>query len=99
MSEPGFVRTPRRMSLCSRSASAWTDKRRRLADERHRLRDYAICMKRILGRTVIGLIVTLAILYLGDWGVWRARVAMGGGMGTVSVSRIEVATLKNHKEE
>ena len=48
---------------------------------------------------VVGLIVALAVLYLGDWGVWRARVAMGGGMGTVSVSRIQVASLKGNKEE
>ena len=56
-------------------------------------------MKRILGRAVIGLIVALAAIYLGDWAIWRARVAVGGGMGKASVSRIEVAQLKNNKEE
>jgi hypothetical protein len=56
-------------------------------------------MKRIFGRAVVGLIGALALLYLGDWGVWRARVAMGGGMGTVAVSRIEVASMKGNKEE
>jgi len=56
-------------------------------------------MKRLLGRALIGLIVFFAVLYLGDWAVWRSRVALGGGMGTVSVSRIEVAKLKNNKEE
>jgi hypothetical protein len=56
-------------------------------------------MKRMLGRAVVGLIAALAVLYLGDWAVWRARVAMGGGMGKVSVSHIEVAPLKGNKEE
>jgi hypothetical protein len=56
-------------------------------------------MNRIVGRVVVGLVAAMAILYLGDWAVWRTRVAMGGGMGKVSVSRIEVAALKNHKEE
>ena len=40
-------------------------------------------MKRILGRVAVGLIAALSVLYVGDWAVWRARVAMGGGMGTV----------------
>jgi len=56
-------------------------------------------MKRILGKTVVGLIVALALLYVGDWAVWRARVAMGGGMGKVAVSQIDVAPLKDNKEE
>jgi hypothetical protein len=56
-------------------------------------------MKRILARTVLGVIVALAVLYVGDWAIWRTRVALGGGMGKVSVSRIEVAELKNNKEE
>ena len=56
-------------------------------------------MKRILGRAVIGLIAAFTLLYLGDWTVWRVRLARGGGMGTVSVSRIQVAKLKGNKEE
>ena len=47
----------------------------------------------------MGLIVALALLYVGDWAVWRIRVAMGRGMGTVAVSQIEVAPLKDNKEE
>ena len=53
-------------------------------------------MKRILGRTVAGLIVALVVLYVGDWAVWRARVARGGGMGSVVVSRIVVLPLKDN---
>ena len=56
-------------------------------------------MKRILGRTVAGLIVALVVLYVGDWAVWRLRVAMGGGMGSVVVSNIVVLPLKDNKEE
>jgi hypothetical protein len=56
-------------------------------------------MKRIVGRVVVGLIAAFAVLYVGDWGVWRARVAMGGGMGKISVSQIEVAAMKDNKEE
>jgi hypothetical protein len=56
-------------------------------------------VKRILGRTVAGLIVALVILYVGDWSVWRLRVAKGGGMGSVVVSNIVVLPLKDNKEE
>ena len=56
-------------------------------------------MKRILGRTAAGLMVVLVVLYVGDWAVWRVRVARGGGMGSVVVSSIVVMPLKNNKEE
>ena len=58
-----------------------------------------IQVKRIFGGAVVGLIGLLSIVYVGDWGVWRARVAMGGGMGTVSVSTVLVTPLKGNKEE
>jgi hypothetical protein len=56
-------------------------------------------MGRILGRILLGTVVAAAVLYLGDWAVWRTRVALGGGMGTATVSRFQVAPLKNGKEE
>lgn len=56
-------------------------------------------MKRILARALVGLIGALSVLYVGDWAVWRARVAMGGGMGTVSVGTLIVTPLKGNKEE
>jgi hypothetical protein len=56
-------------------------------------------VKRILGRVAVGLLGALAVLYVGDWGVWRARVAMGGGMGSVTVNTIIVLPLKGNKEE
>jgi hypothetical protein len=56
-------------------------------------------VKRILGMTAAGLMVALAVLYVGDWAVWRLRVAKGGGMGSVVVSSIVVLPLKDNKEE
>ncbi len=56
-------------------------------------------VKRIVGRVVVGLIGALSVLYVGDWAVWRTRVAMGGGMGTVTVNTIIVLPLKDNKEE
>ncbi len=49
--------------------------------------------------TAAGLMVALAVLYVGDWAVWRLRVAKGGGMGSVVVSSIVVLPLKDNKEE
>jgi hypothetical protein len=56
-------------------------------------------MRRILIRIVVGLVVALAVVYVGDWAVWRIRVARGGGMGSVVVSTMVVASLKGNKEE
>ena len=56
-------------------------------------------VRRLTGKIVIGLIATLAVLYVGDWAIWRTRVAMGGGMDTVSVSSVIVTSLKGNKEE
>jgi hypothetical protein len=56
-------------------------------------------MKRILGLVVLALVAAFVLLYLGDWALWRIRLARGSGMGTVSVSRLQVASLKGNKEE
>ncbi len=61
--------------------------------------DVELTMKWILARALVGLVVAAAVVYLGDWAVWRVRVALGGGMGTVEVSRFVVASLKGNKEE
>ncbi len=34
-----------------------------------------------------------------DWTVWRVRVVMGGGMGTVTVGVLIESPLKNGREE
>lgn len=49
--------------------------------------------------TLIGLIGVAMALYVGDWAVWRIRVARGSGMGTVSVGTLIVTPLKGNKEE
>jgi hypothetical protein len=54
---------------------------------------------RIIFRAFVGLLVAVALLYVGDWAVWRIRVASGGGMGSVVVSTMVVASLKGNKEE
>jgi hypothetical protein len=56
-------------------------------------------VKRILGRTAIWLIAALAVSYVGDWAIWRTRVAMGGGMGTVNVGMLIETPLKGNKME
>ena len=56
-------------------------------------------MKRILIRAVVGAILGLAVVYLGDLLIWRVRAGMGGGMGKIQVSRFVVAPLKGNKEE
>ena len=56
-------------------------------------------MGRIAVKVIAGLVILAAVVYLGDWAVWRSRVAMGGGMGKVMVSRVVVAKLKANKEE
>jgi hypothetical protein len=56
-------------------------------------------MRRILVRVAVGLLVAAALVYLGDWAVWRVRVGMGGGMGKATVSVFVVAPLKGGKEE
>jgi len=60
---------------------------------------FASYVGRILAWVLAGLVVAAAVVYLGDWAVWRIRVAQGGGMGTVVVSRFVVAPLKGNKEE
>ncbi|MCU1322173.1 MAG: hypothetical protein JWM43_1822 [Acidobacteriaceae bacterium] len=50
-------------------------------------------------RGLAGLVVLAALIYLGDWVVWRVRVAAGGGMEKVTVSQFVVAPLKGNKEE
>lgn len=44
----------------------------------------------------MGLVVAAAVVYIGDWVVWKAR---GGPLGSVTVSRFVVASLKGNKEE
>ncbi len=56
-------------------------------------------MMRLVGRALLAVLVAAAVVYMGDFAVWRVRAARGGGMGTVTVTRIVVAPLKGNKEE
>jgi hypothetical protein len=56
-------------------------------------------MGRIIVRTAIWMLGALAVVYVSDWAIWRARVEMGGGMGTVSVSTMIETPLKGNKVE
>ena len=54
---------------------------------------------RFFGMGVFWLLVVVATLYIGDWAVWRIRVAGGGGVEHVTVGLMQVASLKGNKEE
>jgi hypothetical protein len=56
-------------------------------------------MLHLLGRILLGLLVSAAVLYLGDWAVWKIRNSNGGAVGSVDVVRVIVAPLKGSKEE
>ena len=48
----------------------------------------------------IGIVILIAVMaYPLDWVIWRARVAKGGGMGSVDVQLFTVAELKGGKED
>jgi hypothetical protein len=54
---------------------------------------------KMLLRGVAGALLIAALAYPLDWGVWRVRVARGGGMGSVQVDLFTVAELKGGKED
>ncbi|AEU39095.1 hypothetical protein [Granulicella mallensis] len=56
-------------------------------------------MKRILLRTLVGLLIIAALSYPVDWAVWKLRVSHGNGMGKVQVISVVAAEMKNNKEE
>ena len=56
-------------------------------------------MKKIFGYLAAALALTVLVMYIVDWSVWRLRIARGGGMGTVQVTWFQVAELKGGKEQ
>ena len=56
-------------------------------------------MGRWIVRGLLGLLIAATIFYMADWVVWKVRVARGGGMGSLPVTRMVVASLKGNKEE
>ena len=54
---------------------------------------------KMVARGVAGVLLFAAFVYPADWGVWRVRVARGGGMGSVQVEMFTVAELKGGRED
>jgi hypothetical protein len=54
---------------------------------------------RRLVRSATVLAIAAVLLYPADWALWRVRVALGGGMGSIQVSQVTIAELKGNKEE
>jgi hypothetical protein len=55
-------------------------------------------MKRILLRTILGLLVAVIVAYPVDWAVWKVRMAHGTGMGQVQVVHVLAEQMKGNKE-
>lgn len=56
-------------------------------------------LREALKRIALTVLVIGLLVYPVDWAIWRLRVALGGGMGTVTVTSLTAATLKgNHFE-
>lgn len=56
-------------------------------------------LRRGLNKALLVILAVALLLYPLDWAVWRVRVAMGSGMGTVTITDLTAATLKgNHFE-
>jgi len=51
---------------------------------------------KMLLRGVTGVLLLAAVVYVGDFGVWRVR---GGVMGSVEVDQVVAAELKGNKED
>jgi hypothetical protein len=54
---------------------------------------------RFIAKLMVWLLASVALVYLCDWGIWRGRVASGGGMGKVTVGMLQVVQMKGNKEE
>jgi len=52
-----------------------------------------------LSRSALALLATLALLYLGDWAVWRARLQHGSAYRVVTVNQFLASPLKGNKVE
>jgi hypothetical protein len=56
-------------------------------------------MARFVAKVMLYLLAALALVYIGDFAIWRIRVAGGGGIGNVTVGLLQVAQMKGNKEE
>jgi hypothetical protein len=56
-------------------------------------------MMRVIARALICFVAGLAIVYAGDWGVLRVRMARQTAYSSVQVDQFLASALKNSKEE
>lgn len=56
-------------------------------------------MRQLLERVVMGTVITLICLCVGDWLVFRYRAAHGSAFDSVRVDQLIASPLKNGKEE
>ncbi len=54
---------------------------------------------KLLRTCLLGLFLVAGLLYVGDWAIWKVKMAHGTGMGQMTVGRLQVAALKGNKEE
>jgi len=55
-------------------------------------------MVRAVANVTVSVLAAVMLVYIGDWAVWRVKVARGGGMGSVTVGMLQVAEMKGNKE-
>jgi hypothetical protein len=55
--------------------------------------------KKHLGTAAVAIIILLALLYVGDWLVFRYRIAHGTGLGSIEVDQFLATPLKGNKTE
>lgn len=58
-----------------------------------------ITFGRLVARCVMVLVLIVVAGWAVDWLIWQGRMLAGKGYGSITVDRIVVAPLKNHKEE
>jgi hypothetical protein len=56
-------------------------------------------MMRVVGRVARYLLISVAIGYAVDWGVFELRLARGTAMGSVTVEQYLMTPLKGNKQE
>lgn len=56
-------------------------------------------MRVLLERTVVVLVAVLAVVYAGDWLVYRYRAAHGTAFDSIKVNQFVAVPLKNGKDE
>jgi hypothetical protein len=56
-------------------------------------------LRRLINRIALTSLLVVLLVYPLDWTIWRIRMAMGSGMGSVVVNQTTAATLKGNRFE